>query len=61
MDDDWTPQIGDAVVVTEGPFEEFEGIIENIDEETGKLNVCVSFFGRDTPVWLDKQQIRKLV
>jgi len=61
VDDDWTPQPGDEVEVIDGPFGEFEGIIESINEETGKIRVRISFFGRETPVELDKRQIRKLV
>jgi len=61
MDNDWTPQPGDKVAITNGPFEDFEGIIENVNEETGKVMVRVSFYGRETPVALDKQQVRKVV
>jgi transcriptional antiterminator NusG len=60
MDQDWTPRPGDTVIVLDGPFEDFEGIIESVNEETGKIRVRVSFFGRETPVELSPAQIRKL-
>ncbi len=60
MDKDWTPQPGDEVVVIGGPFEDFEGVIESINEETGKIRVRISFFGRETPADLPREQVRKL-
>jgi len=48
---------GDQVKVTEGPFANFIGSVESIDEEKGKLTVMVSIFGRLTPVELDVLQI----
>ncbi len=50
-------KIGDQVKVTEGPFANFIGTVESIDEEKGKLTVMVSIFGRLTPVELDVLQI----
>ncbi len=50
-------QKGDQVKVIEGPFGNFIGQVENIDEERGKLNVMVSIFGRLTPVELDVLQV----
>jgi transcriptional antiterminator NusG len=52
--------IGEAVRVTDGPFADFLGSIENIDEEKGKVRVLVSIFGRETPVELDFLQIKKI-
>lgn len=52
--------IGEAVRIIDGPFTEFLGSIESIDEERGKLKVLVSIFGRETPVELDFLQVRKL-
>jgi transcriptional antiterminator NusG len=52
--------IGEAVKVTEGPFAEFLGTIEAIDEERGKVRVLVSIFDRETPVELDFLQVAKL-
>jgi len=51
---------GEAVKITEGPFADFLGTIEAIDEERGKVRVLVSIFGRETPVELDFLQIVKL-
>jgi len=52
--------IGEAVKITDGPFAEFLGSIESIDEEKGKVRVLVSIFGRETPVELDFLQISKI-
>lgn len=51
---------GEAVKITDGPFADFLGTIENIDEAKGKLRVLVSIFGRETPVELDFLQVSKL-
>lgn len=51
---------GDPVKVTDGPFKDFDGRIESIDEEKGKVKVLVNMFGRETPVELDYLQIKKL-
>lgn len=51
---------GDAVKIVDGPFKEFDGKVEEIDEEKGKVKVLVSIFGRETPVELDSLQIRKI-
>lgn len=52
--------VGEAVKVTEGPFTEFLGTIEAIDEERGKVRVLVSIFDRETPLELDFLQVQKL-
>jgi len=52
--------VGEAVKITDGPFAEFLGSIEAIDEEKGKLRVLVSIFGRETPVELDFLQVAKI-
>lgn len=52
--------VGEAVKITDGPFAEFLGTIDNIDEARGKLRVLVSIFGRETPVELDFLQVSKL-
>lgn len=51
---------GEAVKIVDGPFADFLGTIESIDEEKGKLKVLVSIFGRETPVELDFLQVTKL-
>ncbi len=52
--------IGEAVKIVDGPFSDFLGTIDNIDETKGKLKVLVSIFGRETPVELDFLQVNKL-
>lgn len=52
--------VGEAVKITEGPFVDFLGTIESIDEEKGKVRVLVSIFDRETPVELDFLQVAKL-
>jgi transcriptional antiterminator NusG len=52
--------VGEAVKITEGPFSDFLGSIESIDDERGKVRVLVSIFDRDTPVELDFLQVQKL-
>lgn len=50
----------EAVRITDGPFNDFLGTIDEIDEEKGKVKVLVSIFGRETPVELDLLQIAKV-
>ncbi|MGC9399784.1 MAG: transcription termination/antitermination protein NusG [Anaerolineae bacterium] len=50
---------GQKVRIIEGPFADFIGEVEDIDEERAKLHVLVSFFGRETPVELDFLQVEK--
>jgi len=52
--------IGDPVIVTDGPFKEFEGKVSEVDDVRGKVKVMVSMFGRETPVELDFLQIKKI-
>ncbi|ADQ15352.1 transcription termination/antitermination protein NusG [Halanaerobium hydrogeniformans] len=51
-------EVGDQIVVTSGPFEDFEGIVKEIHPEQGKVKVLVSMFGRETPVELEFSQIK---
>jgi transcriptional antiterminator NusG len=51
---------GDTVKITEGPFTEFIGKVDNVDKDRGKVRVLVSIFGRETPVELDFLQVQKL-
>jgi transcriptional antiterminator NusG len=52
--------VGEAVKITDGPFSDFLGTIDSLDEEKGKVKVLVSIFGRETPVELDFLQVAKL-
>jgi len=52
--------VGEAVKITEGPFADFLGTVDGIDEERGKVKVLVSIFDRETPVELDFLQVTKL-
>ena len=54
-------EIGDHVKVTEGPFENFMGVIEEVNAEKRMLKVRISMFGRETPVELEFGQIEKMV
>jgi len=51
---------GDAVKITDGPFKDFDGKVDEVDEAKGKIKVLVSIFGRETPVELDFLQINKI-
>jgi transcriptional antiterminator NusG len=52
--------VGEAVKIIDGPFSDFIGSVDEINEEKGKLKVLVSIFGRETPVELDFLQVNKL-
>jgi transcriptional antiterminator NusG len=51
--------VGESVKVVDGPFNNFNGVIENINEEKKKLTVMVKIFGRKTPLELNYMQVEK--
>lgn len=53
-------EVGDQVIIADGPFKELEGKVNDVDEEKGKVKVLVSMFGRETPVELDFLQVKKI-
>lgn len=52
-------QMGDRVRIIEGPFADFTGEVDEVNNEKGKIKVLVSFFGRETPVELDFLQAER--
>lgn len=54
-------QMGDRVRIVEGPFADFTGEVDEVNQEKGKIKVLVSFFGRETPVELDFLQAEREV
>jgi transcription termination/antitermination protein NusG len=51
--------VGDAVRITDGPFSDFRGAVDEINREKGTVKVLVSFFGREVPVELDFLQVER--
>lgn len=51
---------GDNVKINEGPFKDFDGKVQDLDEEKGKVKILVTIFGRETPVELDFLQVNKI-
>jgi transcriptional antiterminator NusG len=52
--------LGENIRVINGPFENFIGVIDEINLEKGKMRVIISMFGRETPIELDFAQIEKI-
>lgn len=53
-------EVGNPVIINDGPFKGFEGKVINVDPSKGKVKVLTSMFGRETPVELDFLQIKKV-
>lgn len=53
-------EVGDLVKITDGPFKDYDGKVEEVDQERGRIKVMVPIFGRDTAVEIDSLQVKKV-
>lgn len=53
-------EVGETIIINDGPFKDSEGRVSEVDRERGKVKVFVSLFGRETPVELDFLQVKKI-
>jgi transcriptional antiterminator NusG len=53
-------EVGETIIINDGPFKDSEGRVQEVDRERGKVKVFVSLFGRETPVELDFLQVKKM-
>lgn len=53
-------EVGETIIITDGPFKELEGRVSEVDQDRGRVKVYVSMFGRETPVELDFLQVKKI-
>lgn len=53
--------LGEEVCITAGPFNTFNGVIDEIDKQKGRLKLSVQIFGRSTPVEVDFNQVEKVL
>ena len=54
-----TYHVGDTIIIKEGAFENFEGVVEDVDQERMRLKVSVTIFGRSTPCEVDFWQVER--
>jgi len=52
--------LGEGVRITNGPFQDFVGTVSEVNNEQGKVQVLISIFGRETPVWVDFVEVAPL-
>ena len=53
-------EIGESIMVTDGPFDSFLGVVEDIDNEKSRLRISISIFGKATPIDLSFSQVKKV-